>query len=306
MQNPALALLLKLPVALVAHICTLLGVYPTNDVGSMLVLSRSTHAEWKSCDLLFLALKNQLNSRPKFQGVHDTTFTTTTTTIKPSPSRHRTLRSPRRSSKRLKVSGTDLLQTAIQRLRVSAESAHDDLFVLGASGGLLRLAGFTKVLRKWCPLDANHLHQERSSTLLMEVTKLSIRRTTPQQVAAMVRELLSKWNVDPSRGHPTTNLSPLMIAAARGYVRAVKILLEFGACSQMTGRGVFFSSVGTALGHSRLRYVGEHDALGWSKAMHDLEKSSGATEQQLSDLGLVQKELNMFIISKTKSNIQNM
>ena len=88
MQNPALALLLKLPVALVAHICTLLGVYPTNDVGSMLVLSRSTHAEWKSCDLLFFALKNQLNSRPKFQGVHDTT-SSTTTTIKPPPSRQR-------------------------------------------------------------------------------------------------------------------------------------------------------------------------------------------------------------------------
>ena len=110
MQNPALALLLKLPVALVAHICTLLGVYPTNDVGSMLVLSRSTHAEWKSCDLLFFALKNQLNSRPKFQGVHDTT-SSTTTTIKPPPSRQRTLRSPQRSSKRLKVSGTDLLKS---------------------------------------------------------------------------------------------------------------------------------------------------------------------------------------------------
>jgi hypothetical protein len=100
----------QLPICIIAHISTILGSYPTTDVGSLLSLSTATRKEWIAADLIFLAMRNELKTRCRFNG-HD--ITTPSSSKK---TRRRTSMSPQRKSKRLKISGPELLKATIVAL----------------------------------------------------------------------------------------------------------------------------------------------------------------------------------------------
>ena len=132
-------MLQHLPAAIFTHLALFLSSYPTTDVGCLLSMSHSTRSEW-NCDLLFLALKYQLLSRKHFHGGKKNTSV---------PAQHSRRRSPpKRSSKRLKKYGPDLLKNAIETLRSNNERAHDDLYVLGPRAGKLSFREFQKILNK--------------------------------------------------------------------------------------------------------------------------------------------------------------
>jgi hypothetical protein len=270
----------QLPICIIAHISTILGSYPTTDVGSLLSLSTATRKEWIAADLIFLAMRNELKTRCRFNG-HD--ITTPSSSKK---TRRRTSMSPQRKSKRLKISGPELLKATIVALQRNAERAHDATCGIAQNKNQrskVTIHSFRTLLQKWSPLDANHLHS-RGSTLLMEITKLSIKRASPAQVFKMAKELLNKWDVDPSKAHPTSRLSPLMISAARGYTKVVALLINSGRCNVgAQGKGTFFSSVG-AVGGRRIRHTGTHTALEWCCEMKQMERNAGASLLEIRDL----------------------
>ena len=288
----------SLPTAIIAHICCILGTYPTRDVGSLLILSKTVHSEWIASDLLFLALRNQLISRPNFnsQTTPSSSSSSSSTSSSSSPRRSRKTASssPRRKSKRLKISGPELLKSTILKLRRNAERAHDEICGIKYEKGKrpkLTLNSFRNILKKWSPLDANYL-RSTGTTILMEVTKLSNKRSSPSQVYKMTQELITHWKVDTNKSHPSSNLSPLMIVAARGYTKVVGLLLENNADTKAIGKGTFFSSVGSVNG-KRIRHTGTHTAEAWSKAMQEMEQEAGANRLQIADLIKCQRLLSV-------------
>ena len=288
----------SLPTAIIAHICCILGTYPTRDVGSLLILSKTIHSEWIASDLLFLALRNQLISRPNFnsQTTPSSSSSSSSTSSSSSPRRSRKTASasPQRKSKRLKISGPELLKSTILKLRRNAERAHDEICGIKYEKGKrpkLTLNSFRNILKKWSPLDANYL-RSTGTTILMEVTKLSNKRSSPSQVYKMTQELITHWKVDTNKSHPSSNLSPLMIVAARGYTKVVGLLLENNADTKAIGKGTFFSSVGSVNG-KRIRHTGTHTAEAWSKAMQEMEQEAGANRLQIADLIKCQRLLSV-------------
>ena len=274
----------ELPNELMAHICLFLGSYPTHDVGSLVATSKTLRTEFHSSDLIFLALRNHLLIQPRFTGARHNLKQSNS-----SPHRPRRSSSPQRKSKRLKISGEEILKASIRALRRNSERVHDAVCGIKFAKNQrpkLTIHSFQKILLKWLPCDVNFLHS-RGSTLLMEIMKMSTKRSSPSQVAKMSRELLTNWQVDPNKSHPSSLLSPLMIAAARGYTKCVRLLVEESNGQRLnlfaSGKGTFFSSVG-AVGGQRIRHTGTHTALEWCCEMRAMELNAGANLLQIKDL----------------------
>ena len=269
-------LLTALPLEIITHISIFLGCYPTTDVISLLSICKLTNSWSNNSDLIFLVLKSQLLHHKKYYGAKLTGKIHIQKKIKSSA---------RRTSKRLKVGGLTILKNAITLLKQNSERAHDDLCGISPSlskCNTLSAANFVKILKKWMPLDANTIHP-RGSTLLMEVIRM--RHATESQTFRCVKNLLANWGVNPNISHPNSNLSPLIIASARGYAKVVELLINVGCNMTQKGTGTFFSSSTSDDGsHVKLKHFGTHSAIGWVRVMMDLERRNGATSQQISDL----------------------
>lgn len=265
----------------------------------LLTVSKAMKGRMEADDVVFLVLKAAMMSEPKHNG-RGQESKKWDKIRKRKASSLAVATQPQRKSRRLQVCGRQILINARTSLRRNSEYAHDDL--TGVSSGShqkMTLNRLRRVLKKWIPLDINHIHQ-RGSTILMECVRT--RKCSCRQALMCTKELLQKWGADPNIEHPTSGMRAIHYCAARGMPKVVKLLLQHGAKIDIKGKGTFTTSISDTLGSRKRRLTGKYTPLEWAIAMRDLEIGVGVGPSAIRQLNECISILQNFFLQTTERN----
>jgi len=182
---------------------------------------------------------------------------------------------PPRTSTRLVVSPLVGCGQKYMALRARSEALHHALASAGQDSRDLSVRKVKKWAARHHPTLVDRVSPVYDATLLMEVCKArGVGEATMVQVATA---LIEEMGASAARANDS-DLSPLIIAAARGLPKMVKLLLEHGAYTKRPGLGRF------RLADSRQSIRGRHSALDWVELLLREEAAIGVAPAQQKGL----------------------